>query len=523
VEAGFIDPVFYPHPVEYVQVEETHISKVFLTGNFVYKLKKPVKLGFLDYTTLEKRKYFCEQEILLNKRLSHDVYLELVAVTNDQAGCTLNGAGEPLEYAVKMRQLPQEKTMEKILHQGYLSPTMAQDLALVLAEFYEKAERGEDIDYLGSVEMIEANVEENFAQTGPFVSDVLHRERFSAIHQAAQTFLQREQKLFQRRIDTGRIRDCHGDLRLDHVYFLEEIQIIDCIEFNERFRYGDVAADLAFLAMDLDYHGSPGLGRALITSYALAAEDPEIFALLDFYKCYRAHVRCKVECLRYVEGGLDSHEKQEAREKAQRHFDLAHDYAKVMRRPTLWVICGLIASGKSTVAGELANRLQIQMHSSDLVRKQLFGLGPKDAARASFKEGIYTEAATEETYKQLLFAARDELAHGRSTIVDATFGKLHHRDQARKLASELGANIIFSQCTCPEQVLRHRLTQRRNRQQVSDARLEHFEDLLHAFEPLNESEQDVHVEVGTDKSLMESMVTLLSEAYVLQGDQARNQ
>jgi aminoglycoside phosphotransferase family enzyme/predicted kinase len=507
--------------VEYVLVEETHISKVFLTGSFVYKVKKPVELGFLDYGTLEKRRHFCEQEILLNQRLSHSVYLELVAVTSDQAGCTLNGAGEPLEYAVKMRQLPQEKTMEEILHQGYLSPTMAQDLALVLAEFYGKAERGENIDYLGSVEMIETNVEENFAQTEPFVSDVLHRERFSVIHQAAQAFLQRKQKLFQRRIDIGRIRDCHGDLRLDHVYFLEEIQIIDCIEFNERFRYGDVAADLAFLAMDLDYHGTSELGRTLISSYALAAEDPEIFALLDFYKCYRAHVRCKVECLRYAEGGGNTHEQQQAREKAKRHFDLAHDYAKVMRRPTLWVICGLIANGKSTIAGELANRLQIRMHSSDLVRKQLFGIQPEDPARASFGEGIYTEAATEKTYAQLLLAAREELARGNSTIVDATFAKLHHRDQARKLAAELGVNIIFAECTCPEQVLRNRLTQRSDREQASDARLEHLDDLLRAFEPLDELTDYMHLKVATDNSLMASMVNLFTETYVRQGRQAR--
>jgi aminoglycoside phosphotransferase family enzyme/predicted kinase len=521
VEAAFADPNFYPHPVEHIHVEETHISKVFLTGSLVYKVKKPVEFGFLDYGTLEKRKYFCEQEIILNQRLSHDVYLGLVTVTNEPAGCALNGPGEPREYAVKMQQLPEERTMEEILHKNDLSPVMVQGLALVLADFYGKAEKGEHIDYLGSVEMIETNVEENFAQTEPFVSDILNQAKFAAVRQAAQAFLQRKHRLFQRRIDTGRIRDCHGDLRLDHVYFMEDIQIIDCIEFNERFRYGDVAADLAYLAMDLDDHDVSALGRVLINSYAVAAEDPEIFALLDFYKCYRAHVRCKVECLRHAEGGLNTQEQQETREKAQRHFDLAHNYAKVMERPTMWVICGLSASGKSTIAGELAKRLQIQMHSSDLVRKQLFGLGPKDAARASFKEGIYTEAATEETYKQLLFAAREELVHGRSTIVDATFGKLHHRDQARKLASELGVNIIFAECTCPEQVLRHRLTQRRDRQQVSDARLEHFEDLLHAFEPLDELADSMHLKVASDNSLMGSMVELFTETYVRQGQQAR--
>jgi aminoglycoside phosphotransferase family enzyme/predicted kinase len=527
VEFALSDPTFYPHPVGKIQIEETHISKVFLTGDFVYKLKKPVDFGFLDFTTLEKRHHYCEQEVLLNQRLSQDVYLDVVAITLEQSGYALNGPGQPVEYAVKMRQLPRKKTMLELLRRGKLSDDRLQRLVQLLARFYEKAQRGPPIYAMGSQMVIEGNVEEDFSQTEPFVPSILNPDKFSRMHDAVRAFLRNNTDLFQRRIETGFICDCHGDLRLGHIYFLDhshfpgDIQIIDCIEFNDRFRYSDVAADLAFLAMDLDFQGFADVGQTLLTAYAQEAGDPEVFMLLDFYKCYRAHVRCKVECLRQATGELAARKARLAVERAQRYFELAYGYAASLSRQTLWIICGLSGSGKSTIAAELANRLNVRVLSSDATRKKYFGLAPDEPAVIEFGKGIYTRAATAQTYERMLLLAREELFHGNSVILDATFSSRQHRELFRCLAVEMGANIIFAECLCPDAVLRVRLAERQTGSSISDARLEHLEAQRQAFEPPDELGEDLHLQVSTEQPLQENLQQIFAAAYLLQGQQTR--
>lgn len=521
LDAALGSPAIYPHAVEKIEVEETHISRVFLTGSFVYKVKKPVDFGFLDFSTLEKRQHWCEQEVLLNQRLSHGVYLEVVRITREPMGFSLNGQGEPAEYAVKMRQLPKERRMLELLRRGGLTLAMVDDLARCLAGFYTAARGGPEIDPMGSVEVIRANTEENFSQIEPFVTDLLEREQFLFGRRAVRDFLERHGDLFQRRVETGRIRDGHGDLRLDHIYFEEGIQIIDCVEFNERLRQEDVTADLAFLAMDLDSLGYGHFGWRLVRTYAEAADDPEIYVLLDFYKCYRAYVRCKVECLRLAEGGLGDDEAQELRRRARRHSRLAAAYAATFTRQTLWVICGLSASGKSTIAREMATRLRVGVRSSDVVRKLLVGIPPHEPAPAEFGEGIYTAPQTARTYETLLGKVREELAGGNSTIADATFGKRRFRNQVRQLARGFGANIVFVECICPEPLLRRRLSSRQGNL-VTDARLQHFEAQRRAFEAMEELPDSMHIRVGTDGPVEESLLVVFSETYLRQLQQTRH-
>jgi len=520
VDAALRDPSIYPHPVEKIEVEETHISKVFLTGLFVYKVKKPVDFGFVDFSTLAKRRHWCEQEVQLNQRLSRGVYLEVVEITRGPEGFALGGRGEPVEYAVKMRELPRARSMLALLHRGEVTPPMIDDLGRVLAAFYSAARGGPEIDPIGSVEVIRANSEENFSQIEPFVADLLEREEFLFVRQAVGEFLERHGDLFQRRVETGRIRDGHGDLRLDHIYFEDRIQIIDCVEFNERLRQEDVTADLAFLAMDLDSLGCGHLGWRLVKTYAQAAGDPEIYILLDFYKCYRACVRCKVDCLRIAEGGLGDSEARELRRRARRHSRLAAAYGATFSRQTLWLVCGLSASGKSTIAGEMATRLRVRVRSSDVVRKLLFGIPPRKPAPAEFGEGIYTAAQTTRTYETLLGEVREELRSGRSAIADATFGKRGFRDQARQLAREFGAHIVFVECICPEPLLQRRLSNRRGNL-VTDARLQHFEAQSRAFEAMEELPDSMHIRVRTDAPVEESLLVVFSETYLRQLRQTR--
>ena len=520
LDAALRDPAIYPHPVTKIEVEETHISKVFLTGLFVYKVKKPVDFGFLDFSTPAKRRHWCEEEVQLNRRLSRGVYLEVVEITREAEGFALGGKGEPVEYAVKMRELPRARSMLALLRRGEITPAMIDDLARVLAAFYSAARGGPEIDPMGSVEVIRANTEENFSQTEPFVADLLQPETFLFARQAVRDFLERHADLFKRRVETGRIRDGHGDLRLDHIYFEERIQIIDCVEFNERLRQEDVTADLAFLAMDLDSLGCGHLGWRLVRTYAQAAGDPEIYILLDFYKCYRAYVRCKVDCLRLAEGGLGAEELQQLRRRARRQSRLGAAYAATFSRQTLWVVCGLSASGKTTIAREMATRLGVGVQSSDVVRKLLAGIAPHESAPAAFGEGIYTAAQTARTYEALLGKVEEELRCGRSAIADATFGKRMFRDQMRQLAKRFGANIVFIECVCPEPLLRQRLS-RRQGNLATDARLRHLEAQRRAFEALEELPESMHIRVRTDAPVEECLLVAFSETYLRQLRQTR--
>ena len=263
-------------------------------ATFVYKIKKPVDFGFLNFTTLEKRKHFCEEELLLNRRLCPSLYLGLVAITQQDAAFSLDGPGTPVEYAVKMARMPEERMMAKVIAQGGLTKEILDRIIAILVPFYAKAETGPVIEKFGTAQAVSVNVLENFEQTQGFIGcPALSREQFEAISGYARDFLAKEE-LFARRIAAGRVRDCHGDLYSANICLADEIYIYDCIEFNQRFRYCDVASDVAFLAMDLDFHGLPDLSAYFIEQFCKAAGDTTLLPMLNFYKCYRAYVRGKI-------------------------------------------------------------------------------------------------------------------------------------------------------------------------------------------------------------------------------------
>ena len=280
-------PDFYPHAVNAIEQRETAISKVFLTGDFAYKIKKFVNLEYLDFATLASRKHFCEQEIFLNLRLAPDVYLSVLPITFKNGQYRLAGSGTPIEYAVKMRQLPENFSMRSLMRRGKLGSDSIDALALALAKFYRKGASSKKIDIIGSWQTVWSNCEENFSQVEPFVGEIIDERKFLIIRTATRAFLIRRKSLFDRRVEKQKIRDCHGDLRTGHIYFSNGIQIIDCIEFNDRFRYADVTSDLAFLAMDIDFQGYPEIAEHLLNAFVDYTKDRELFTLLDFYKCYR--------------------------------------------------------------------------------------------------------------------------------------------------------------------------------------------------------------------------------------------
>ncbi len=323
-----LDPQSYPHPAAEVKLVQTHISYVFLAGDFVYKFKKPVNFGFLDFTTLEKRKHFCEQELLLNRRLCPDLYLGTVAVNEQHGTLALNGTGEPVEYGVKMARMPEEGMMANFIASGRLDRAMIDRIVAILVPFYQQADGGEDIRQFGTAQAVSVNVLENFEQTQGFIGcPSLNQQQFDTISTYAKGVLAQEAR-FDARIAAGRIRDCHGDLYSANICFDgDKVHIFDCIEFNQRFRYCDVASDVAFLAMDLDYHGLADLSRFFIDSFVTKSGDTGLAGMLNFYKCYRAYVRGKINLFTAHAPEVDSATKAKCFEMAGKYFTLAERYA----------------------------------------------------------------------------------------------------------------------------------------------------------------------------------------------------
>jgi len=323
---ALLDPRLYPDNPQKVEWVQTQMSLIFLTGDYVYKVKKPVDFGYLDYTTLEKRKLFCEQELNLNRRLSPDVYLEVVPIVRRNGKILLGGRGDVIEYAVKMRQLPAERMMDVLLSRNQVSKEMIRTVALKVADFHERAETNEEISSYGSLTVIRTNTDENFTQTEKYIGVSISPDQYQSIKAYTENFIEQNTGLFERRIKDGKIRDCHGDLHSAHICFVNDISIYDCIEFNYRFRYCDVAAEVAFLAMDLDYHDHPDLSGVFVNAYAENSQDNGLLKLLAFYKCYFACVRGKVSCFKFDDPLVPEDEKNKALAVARKYFSLAASY-----------------------------------------------------------------------------------------------------------------------------------------------------------------------------------------------------
>jgi len=324
---ALLRPEAYPHPTGEIKLVQTHISYVLLAGDFVYKIKKPVNFGFLDFTTPEKRQHFCAREVELNRRLCPDLYLGVVDITWDGAGFGVGGPGMVVESAVKMARMDESLMMGRIIAAGQLTEATLDKLVEILVPFYEKAAGGAELADFGTPDAVGVNVLENFSQTKGFVGCAsLSAAQFQRIDNYAQCFLERGE-LFGARLKAARIRDCHGDLYSANICLAEPIQIFDCIEFNERFRYCDVASDVAFLAMDLDYHGLEELSRYFIARFVEKSGDPGLLTMLDFYKCYRAYVRGKIGLFTAHAPEVDAATQTASLAQAGRYFQLAERYA----------------------------------------------------------------------------------------------------------------------------------------------------------------------------------------------------
>jgi aminoglycoside phosphotransferase family enzyme/predicted kinase len=453
-------PAAYPHPVRGLRVIQTHISCVFLTGERVYKVKKPVDFGFLDYSTLERRRAFCEREVELNRRLCPDVYLDTVPLVRTGEGIRIGGEGEAVEWAVRMVQLPEEELLSARLAAGTVGVPEIERAADRLAAFHGGAAGGPGLAPFGSPGAVWRSVGGNFAVTAPRVGAVLPLEHLRAIEAWSRTYLESHREQFLARVNGDRIRDGHGDLRAQNIClapgFSGGVQFLDCIEFDDRYRCTDVAADVAYLAMDLDFAGRADLRRALLKRYVEVSGDDGLLSLQRFYCCYRAFVRGKIALLASEEQEVPPADREEHAALGAAAFDLSLSYARRRERPALFITVGFSGSGKSTLARELARRLPAVRLASDEVRKELAGV----PAGTTLPADQYGDAARSTIYGELVRRAMRLLEAREHVILDATFLSARHREQAAQLARLAEAELWCVECSCPAEVIRQRLTSR---------------------------------------------------------------
>jgi aminoglycoside phosphotransferase family enzyme/predicted kinase len=492
------DPAFYPHPVAAVRFLQTHISSVFLTGEYVYKLKKPVNFGFLDFSTVELRKVYCRAEVELNRRLAPWVYLEAAPITLDDGRPTLKGSGEVVDWVVVMRELDERLLGTQVLARGELSAQHMDALVEVLVPFYAKAATGAGVDRYGEIDAVKFNTDENFAQTEDYVGKILSRHRFEHIRNWTDAFYRDQAELLARRIAEGRIRESHGDLHLANIFFEQPPVIFDCIEFNERFRCGDVAVDLAFLTMDLDFNGRSELARHFVDAYVAASGDAELPRLLDFYSCYRAYVRGKIACFTSVDPALDDSARRVQRNLARRYFGLAYRYAGGTSKPSLVVLYGLMGSGKTSIARFIRERYGWHLLSTDAVRKQISGVGEATRVYVPYNEGLYSPEMNRRTYAEVCRRAENLLLGGFDVVIDGAFKRQAERLPVLELAERTGVRLLFLRTTCGPDEQRRRLEKRQRHDTRSDGRVELMEHQRADFEPADPEHPELFMSVATD-------------------------
>lgn len=510
VISGLLSSSAYSHAAENVELIQTHVSYVLLAGEFAYKVKKQLDLHFLDYSTLERRRLMCEEEVRLNRRLCPDAYLGVSRIVRSGDRFIVDGEGEAVEYAVKMRRMPHERMLPGLLVSSTATPADIARVAHVVSAFHRDAETNDYIAGFGGVETLRTNWQENFDQTEAQVGRTITPDERDAIRGYVKRFLHENDALVAERAASGRVRDCHGDLRSDSIVIRDDgsICVMDCIEFSDRIRFGDVASDVAFLAMDLEFRGRVGLADEFVAAYLGETPDETLPLVLDYYRCYRAYVRGKVEAIESDEPEVPDAERRAAAERARAYFALAHRYATVRYPRTLVMMIGLSGSGKSYVAAALAGRLGAAHVSSDAVRSSV-PAGAPTTPDLPYGAGGYAEAARARVYDELHRRAERHLELGRSVVLDATYMRREDRIAARRIAETSGVRFLAVEVTAAADVVRERMTRRTDDATPSDARWGIYLEQRRRFEPADEIADDEIVRVNGGAPLRTSVEAVL--------------
>jgi hypothetical protein len=492
---SLMHPEKFVPPVETCELIETHISWVILAGSYAYKIKKSLDLGFLDFSTLEKRRFYCEEELRLNKRLAPMMYLAVVPITNTVEFPQWAGVGDAIEYAVKMRAFPQQAQLDRVLALGALKAGQIDILARHIANFHNQIEVADMETRYGNPESVLRPIEENFKQIREHTQNLKALDMLSELENWSEGKFQELKSLFAERKIDGFVRECHGDLHLRNIAWMDDGPVVfDCIEFSPDLRWIDVINDVAFLVMDLQDRGQPAMAQRFLNSYLEHTGDYDGMEVLQFYKIYRALVRAKIDAIRSHQVGITPGEQAEAEKDFLEYLSLALSYIRP-DRPHLLVTYGLSASGKSTVSRSLLELLGAVRVRSDVERKRLFGLKPEDDGQSALGKGIYSTEATEKTYRKLEELAAKIIDAGYPVIVDAVFLNYEEREHFKELAKNRQIPFIILECTTDEKTLRQRIAERKN--DISDADLKVLELQLSEWKPLQEHERVNIVTIDT--------------------------
>jgi len=454
-------PSVYDHPVESISIIETHISYVLLTGMYAYKLKKPVDLGFVDFTTLEKRKFYCQEEIRLNTRTAPELYLGIISICGSATSPILNGTTEPIEFAVKMRQFPQEQQLDKLIDKGILSTEHFEKLAVDIAAFHQMASTASATSGFSEINSIRQRTQQNYQQLEACQDNIPSYIQIldSLKIWTTQSFVELTPILEKRKSE--KIRECHGDLHLANLALIDNLVVpFDCLEFNPDLRWIDVFSDIAFLTMDLDYHNKNQFSNLFLNRYLQETGDYDGLALITFYKIYRALVRAKVSCIR-LNQPIDQSERKICQESLEKHIALAHQYIREPSRNMIIIMHGLSGSGKSYIARLLAGETGAICLRSDLERKRIYQPPQEESSNTINTQELYSDTSNKQTYDHLIRTTRKIYSAGYSVIIDAAFLYAWQRELYFDLARELGAPFHILNVHAPKDILEQRINRRK--------------------------------------------------------------
>ena len=490
------DPARYPHDVDDISVMETHISWIILTGSHAYKIKKPLDLGFLDFRELEARRFYCQEELRLNRRLADDVYEAVVPITGGSDRPILGGSGTPFEYALRMRQFDPNRTLDKLCERDELTKEQLDELAERVADFHQSVPALSPEDPLADLSNLRQAMLDNFSTILEKVENDSERNRCASLRGWTESWFDQLEPRIRQRLDAGLFRECHGDLHLGNIASFEgRVTVFDCIEFNESLRWIDPANDLAFLLMDLESRDRRALAYRVLNHYLEQNGDYNALAFMGLYKAYRAMVRAKITLLLPAE---DAQARDRIGERFRTYTGLAEHYSRIPA-PWLAITTGFSASGKSRISARLAEHFGMIQIRSDVERKRLFNLTPNQSSRSQVDGGIYTPEATRQTYGRLRTLTREALMAGFPVIVDCAALRREERKSLHEVAESLGLPALLVSCEAPEETLRERIRERvRHRNEVSEATEAILEQQFANAEPLLDSEQTHTVHINTD-------------------------
>lgn len=463
----------YPHPVSGIELIETHISWILLTGDYAYKIKKPVNFGFLDFTSLAQRKQYCEAELSLNRRAAPDLYEGLVAISGSAHHPRLDSDEAPFEYAIRMKQFEADQLFTELARSGQLTMELTEELAQQVAQFHARVEVAGESDHYGQPEQVYAPMKQNFEQIADLLEDADLLQQLRQLEAWTESSFERLKPLLLERKRDGKVRECHGDLHLGNITrFQDRVTLFDCVEFNNDFRWIDVISDIAFLVMDFEIFGLPSMANRFLNTYLEETGDYSGLRLLYFYKAYRAIIRAKIALLTRQDTSLSQQEREALYRQYQEYMDLAEDYTSLPNRFVL-TMHGISGTGKSTVALRLVDQLGAVRIRSDAERKRLFGQNIHEHPDAGMSARMYSDKSNHETYEKLARLCADVLDAGLSVIVDATNLKQWQRDTIQQVADSRGVPLCIAYCQASMSVIRQWIQKRSHEDfDPSDANLE---------------------------------------------------